>query len=61
MLIAYVELKPGSEASAEELAAHARAHIQERAAVPIDIVALAALPMTTIGKVSKPHSRVMAL
>ncbi|WP_432769484.1 MAG: AMP-binding protein [Sphingopyxis sp.] len=59
--IAYVELKPGAEASAEELAAHARAHIQERAAVPVDIVTLAALPMTAVGKVSKPHLRIMAL
>lgn len=59
--IAYVELKPGAEASAGELAAHARAHIQERAAVPVDIVTLASLPMTAVGKVSKPHLRIMAL
>lgn len=59
--IAYVELKPGARVSADELAAHARANIQERAAVPIDIIALDALPMTAVGKVSKPHLRVMAL
>lgn len=59
--IAYVELKPGASASSEELAAHARANIQERAAVPVDIVTLDALPMTAVGKVSKPHLRTMAL
>ena len=59
--IAYVELKPGAKASAEELAAHARANIQERAAVPVDIIALDALPMTAVGKVSKPHLRIMAI
>jgi fatty-acyl-CoA synthase len=59
--IAYVEFKPGATASVEELAAHARAKIQERAAVPVDIVPLAALPMTAVGKVSKPHLRLLAL
>jgi fatty-acyl-CoA synthase len=59
--IAYVEFKLGHSASTEELAAHARAHIQERAAVPVDIIPLAALPMTAVGKVSKPHLRIMAL
>lgn len=59
--IAYVELKPGATVSADELAAHARANIQERAAVPVDIIALAALPMTAVGKVSKPHLRILAL
>lgn len=59
--IAYVELKPGAGVAEGELAAHARENIQERAAVPVDIIALAALPMTAVGKVSKPHLRVMAL
>ena len=59
--IAYVELKPGVPASVEELAAHARAHIQERAAVPIDIIPLESMPMTAVGKVSKPHLRAMTL
>jgi len=59
--IAYVELKPGASVEEGELAAHARANIQERAAVPVDIIALDALPMTAVGKVSKPHLRIMAL
>lgn len=59
--IAYIELKPGAAVSAEDLAAHARAGIQERAAVPVDIITLNALPMTAVGKVSKPHLRIMAL
>lgn len=59
--IAYVQFKPGATAMVEELAAHARAHIPERAAVPVDFIALDALPMTAVGKVSKPHLRTMAL
>ncbi len=59
--IAYVELKPGADVAEGELATHARSHIQERAAVPVDIIALDALPMTAVGKVSKPHLRIMAL
>ncbi|MDT7529115.1 AMP-binding protein [Sphingopyxis sp. SE2] len=59
--IAYVELKPGARVAEGELAAHARAKIQERAAVPVDIILLEALPMTAVGKVSKPHLRIMAM
>lgn len=59
--IAYVQFKPGAFATSDELASHARAHIPERAAIPVDFIALDALPMTAVGKVSKPHLRTMAL
>lgn len=59
--IAYVELRPGAQASADELLAFARANIQERAAVPVEIVLLDAMPLTAVGKVSKPPLRISAL
>lgn len=59
--VAYVALRAGAQASAEDLLAHAKASIPERAAVPVRIDVLPALPLTTVGKVSKPHLRLMAL
>jgi fatty-acyl-CoA synthase len=40
-------------ASADDLLAHARAHIAERAAIPKSIILLAKLPVTAVGKVHK--------
>ncbi len=51
--VAYIQLRPGATASADDLIAHARAHISERAAVPKEIILLAKLPVTAIGKVHK--------
>jgi len=59
--VAYVTLHAGARASIEELLAHARAGIPERAAVPVRIEVLPALPLTTVGKVSKPHLRLRAI
>jgi fatty-acyl-CoA synthase len=59
--VAYVSLRAGSQASAEELLAHAKAAIPERAAAPVRIEVLSALPLTTVGKLSKPHLRLMAI
>ena len=59
--IAYVEFRPGQTVSVAELADHARARIQERAAVPVEIIAVDAMPMTAVGKVSKPHLRAETL
>lgn len=59
--VAYVQLGPGIGASEEELLLFARAHIQERAAVPVQIIILDTLPMTAVGKVSKPALRLDAL
>ena len=55
--IAYVVLRPDHYASAEELLAHARANVPERAAVPAEIYIVPALPLTAVGKVFKPQLR----
>jgi fatty-acyl-CoA synthase len=59
--MAYVQLKPGLEGSAEELVAFCRERIQERAAVPVEIVVVPAIPLTPVGKVYKPALRLDAL
>lgn len=51
--IAYVELKPNSPATKEELMTWAQEKIGERAAVPREIVIMNELPLTTVGKVHK--------
>ena len=59
--MAYVALKPGVCSSADELLAHARAAIPERAAVPVRIELLATLPLTAVGKLAKPQLRLAAI
>lgn len=51
---AYVQLKPGQQASTEELLAYAKANIKERAAVPKYLNIVEELPLTTVGKIFKP-------
>jgi len=58
--VAYVALRAGMHTDADELLEHARAAIPERAAVPVRVAILPALPLTTVGKVSKPHLRALA-
>jgi len=53
--VAYVQLKPGAAATAEELLDFARARIGERAAVPKAVHIVDALPQTTVGKIFKPQ------
>ncbi|WP_374978849.1 acyl-CoA synthetase [Pseudomonas solani] len=55
--VAYVQLKPGMQASEAELLAHAGAHVPERAAVPKDVWIIDALPVTAVGKTFKPTLR----
>ena len=57
----YVLLREGATATEEDLAAHARAHIHERAAVPKHIEIMSELPKTAVGKVFKPELRKMAI
>ena len=57
----YVELIKGAEVTIEELAAFARDHITERAALPKHIEVLAELPKTAVGKVFKPDLRRRAI
>ncbi|MCF3973799.1 acyl-CoA synthetase [Paracoccus sp. EGI L200073] len=57
----YVELVAGAEVTTEELAAFARDHIHERAAIPKHIEILPELPKTAVGKIFKPDLRRMAI
>ncbi|MDL2410154.1 acyl-CoA synthetase [Rhizobium calliandrae] len=52
--VLYVQLKPGKTASEADLLAHAVRRIPERAAQPKSIRILAALPVTSVGKIFKP-------
>lgn len=61
MPIAYVQFKDGQSATREELLALCKDKVQERAAVPIDIVALAQIPMTAVGKINKPALRLLTM
>jgi fatty-acyl-CoA synthase len=55
--VAYVQLKPDTGATEDELLAFAREQIGERAAVPKAIRLVAALPLTGVGKIFKPELR----
>jgi len=55
--VAYVELKPGAEATPDQLMDHARAHITERAAIPAEINIVEQMPVTAVGKIFKPTLR----
>ena len=59
--VAYVQLREGAEATADELLAFGRLHVQEKAAAPVEIVVLDEVPLTPVGKVSKPALRADAL
>lgn len=61
MPIAYVTLKQGQHATSPELLAFCREHIQERAALPAEILFLPELPLTAVGKISKPALRMDAM
>ncbi|BCH21565.1 acyl-CoA synthetase [Mesorhizobium sp. L-8-3] len=52
--VLYVQLKPETTASEADLLAHAVGRIPERAAHPKSVRILAALPITSIGKIFKP-------
>lgn len=52
--VAYVQLKPGSKATSEELIEFIRSRIGERAALPKHIRIVPQLPLTPVGKLFKP-------
>lgn len=52
--VAYVQLRPGQQATEEELLEYAKGHISERAAIPKAVMILSALPVTAVGKIFKP-------
>ncbi len=55
--IAFIQLRPGATAEPSELLAFARENIKERAAIPVEIIVVEAIPMTAVGKVNKPPLR----
>jgi fatty-acyl-CoA synthase len=59
--IAFVTLRPGAQATASELQAHATHAVPERAAVPVRIEILPELPLTAVGKIAKPALRLRAI
>lgn len=58
--VAYVVLRPGSDASEEALCTFAAERIAKRAAMPKFIHILGGLPLTAVGKPFKPALRLMA-
>lgn len=58
---AYVELVADAEVTTEELIAHCKTHVHERAAHPKHIEVLDELPKTAVGKVFKPDLRKSAI
>ena len=58
--VGFVQLRPDATAAPEELLAFARERIPERAAVPVEVLVLEALPLTGVGKVFKPALRDIA-
>jgi fatty-acyl-CoA synthase len=58
--IAFVQLKPGAAATPDELREFCRQEIPERAAVPVQVVPIPAMPLTGVGKIFKPALRLDA-
>jgi fatty-acyl-CoA synthase len=59
--MAFVQLRSGAAVTAAELVAFARGRMAERAAAPVEIVVIDEIPLTAVGKVSKPPLRLAAL
>jgi fatty-acyl-CoA synthase len=55
--VAFVQLKPGAKVEAAELIRYVREHTPERAAVPVAVYFIDAIPLTAVGKVFKPALR----
>ncbi|NRA28914.1 MAG: acyl-CoA synthetase [Parvularculaceae bacterium] len=58
---AYVQLHPGAEIDAEALRLWAKERIPERAAAPVYLEVMEALPVTAVGKIHKPPLRAQAI
>ncbi|WP_249354316.1 AMP-binding protein [Rhodococcus sp. USK13] len=61
MPVAYVQLKEGYVVESAELLQFCRDHVQEKAATPVHVTVLDRLPLTPVGKISKPALRARAL
>jgi fatty-acyl-CoA synthase len=55
--VGYVQLKPGARVQPGELEAWVRERTPERAAVPVQVIAIDPMPLTGVGKVFKPQLR----
>ena len=58
--LAYVQLKPGAQATSADLHEWVRARTPERAAIPVAVHIIDAIPLTGVGKVFKPQLRWVA-
>lgn len=58
---AYVELIDGGTVTGDDLRAHCKVHVHERAAIPKYVEVLNELPKTAVGKVFKPDLRKRAI
>ena len=58
--VAFVQLRPGVTIDAAELLAFVRERTPERAAVPVQLYFIDAMPLTAVGKVFKPALRLDA-
>ena len=58
--MAFVQLRPDTTATAEELREFCRKEIPERAAVPVQVVLIPVMPLTGVGKIYKPALRLEA-
>jgi fatty-acyl-CoA synthase len=58
--LAFVQLRPGAEATPDELREFARKEIPERAAVPVQVMVIPQMPLTGVGKIFKPALRLDA-
>jgi len=55
--VVYVQLKPGARVAADELTDFVRERTPERAAVPVNLYFIEAMPLTGVGKIFKPTLR----
>jgi fatty-acyl-CoA synthase len=55
--VAYVMLKPGASADAEALRTFTLERVPERPAAPAEVIVLAQMPLTAVGKIFKPALR----
>jgi fatty-acyl-CoA synthase len=58
--MAFVQLRPGAQATPDELREFCRKEIPERAAVPVQVVPIPVMPLTGVGKIFKPALRLDA-
>ena len=59
--VVYVQLRPGTTATGQELVAFAQQKVSERAAWPKQVTIMQALPTTAIGKIHKPALNLLEL